>query len=346
MSKKVSIIGNGNWGTAVGRLLAINAAESNIFDNNVRMWGYHEVFEGRSLNSIINSEKTNPRYLPGVHLPENLTAVDDMCELADSDILVFALPHQYIDAINVLKGRLGKCGCIGVSLIKGFVATESGDIELVSTVIQRTLGIDVSVMMGANIASQVAQDAVSEGTLGYTDEEAADIIYRLFNCYTYRVTKIKDIYGVELSGTLKNIVSMAYGFAEGLGYSTNTRAAVFRNGLAEIRKFFKFFYPMATSESLFQSSGIGDLLVSCMCGRNYNCARTMAEKKMALEEAEKTMCFTKLQGPGTALAIYNYLKRLKRVEDFPVMSTVYRICYEHEAYDAILGCISPESVKE
>lgn len=345
MSKKVSVIGNGNWGTAMGRLLAINAAESNIFDNNVRMWGYREMFEGRTLNSIINSERVNPKYLPGVHLPENLTAVDDICSLADSDVLVFAVPHQYINAIEPLRGLI-KNKCIGVSLIKGFIATEADDIELVSTSIQKMLEIDVSVMMGANIASQVAQDMISEGTLAYTDDEAAETIYKLFNCYTYRVTKIKDIYGVELSGTLKNIVSLAYGFAEGLGYCTNTKVAVFRNGLAEIRKFFKFFYPMATSESLFQSSGIGDLLVSCMSGRNYNCGRLMAEKRMSLSDVEKTMETTKLQGPGTAAVVYNHLRRLKRVEDFPLMSTVYRICYENETCNAILSCISPDSIRD
>lgn len=345
MSKRVSVIGNGNWGTAVARLLAMNAAESSIFDNNVRMWGHHEMYEGRSLNVVINSKRENPRYLPGVHLPENLTAVDDICSLADSDVLVFVVPHQFVGVIEPLRG-LVKSSCIGVSLIKGFIGTENDDIELVSTLIQKMLGVEMTVVMGANIASQVAEDAVSEGTLGYMDEEAAEVVYRLFNCYTYRVTRIKDMYGVELSATLKNIVAIAYGFAEGLGYCTNTKVAVFRNGLAEIRKFFKFFYPMATSDSLFQSSGIGDLLVSCMSGRNYHCGKLMAEKRMVLDEVEKSMCATKLQGPGTACIVYNYLKRLKRVEDFPVMSTVYRICYERESFDAILSCISPECVRE
>ncbi|UYI27814.1 glycerol 3-phosphate dehydrogenase [Encephalitozoon cuniculi] len=345
MSKKVSIIGNGNWGTAMGRLLANNTVESTIFDKDVRIWGCREEYEGRFLNDIINSDRINPRYLPGVHLPENLKAVDDICSLADSDVLVFALPHQYMGAIEPLKG-LVKSSCIGVSLTKGFVSAEDGDIDLVSRLIHRILDINVSVVMGANIASQVAQDMISEGTLGYTDEDAADIVYKLFNSYAYRVTKIKDIYGVEISGTLKNIVSMAYGFAEGLGYCTNTKVAIFRNGFAEMRKFFKFFYPMATTESLFQSSGVGDLLVSCMSGRNFGCARLMAEKRMNLREAEESMCFTKLQGPGTALIVYNYLRRQKRVDEFPLMSTVYRICYENEAYDAILECISSESVEK
>lgn len=345
MSKKISIIGNGNWGTAIGRLLANNTIESSIFEKDVRMWGCSEEFEGRVLNDIINSDSINPKYLPGIHLPENLKAVDDIRTLGDSDVLVFALPHQYIEAIEPLKG-LVKNNCIGVSLTKGFIDAEDGDIDLVSRSIHRILDINVSVMMGANIADQVARDMISEGTLGYTDEDAADIVYKLFNSYTYRVTKIKDVYGVEISGTLKNVVSMAYGFAEGLGYCTNTKVAIFRNGFAEMRKFFKFFYPMATTESLFQSSGVGDLLVSCMSGRNFRCAKIMAEKRMDLKEAEETMRFTKLQGPTTALIVYNYLKRQKRIDEFPLMSTVYRICYEDEAYDSILECISFESIEK
>lgn len=345
MSKKVSIIGNGNWGTAIGRLLAINTMESSIFDKEVRMWGYHEEFEGKDLNSIINHTRTNPKYLPDIPLPENLKAVDDLCSLADSDVLVVALPHQYIKTIEPLRG-LVRSSCIGVSLTKGFIALEDGDIDLVSRVIHRILGINVSVVMGANIASQVALDAISEGTLGYTEEDAAEVVYKLFNSYTYRVTKIKDVYGVEISGTLKNIISMAYGFAEGLGYSSNTKVAVFRNGFVEMRKFFKFFYPMATTESLFQSSGVGDLLVSCMSGRNFACAKLMAEKRMSLKEASEAMCFAKLQGPSTALVVYSYLKRQKRIDEFPLMSTVYRICYEDEVYDAILECISSESIEK
>ncbi|KHN70576.1 glycerol 3 phosphate dehydrogenase [Ordospora colligata] len=345
MSKKVSIIGNGNWGTTIGRLIAINTMESSIFSNEVRMWGCHEEFEGRVLNEIINSDNINPKYLPGIHLPENLKAESDLYNLADSDILVFALPHQYIDVIAPLKG-LVKSSCIGVSLTKGFIGTEDGYIDLVSRVIHKMLDISVSVVMGANIANQVARDMISEATLGCIDDEAADVIYKLFNSYTYRVTRIKDVYGVEISGALKNVVAMAYGFAEGLGYCSNTKVAIFRSGLAEMRKFFKFFYPMATIESLFQSSGIGDLLVSCMEGRNYSCAKIMAEKRLKLNEAEGTMCYTKLQGPGTAFVVFNYLKKQNRVDDFPLMSTVYRICYEGNAYDAILECISSESIEK
>jgi glycerol-3-phosphate dehydrogenase (NAD+) len=344
MSKKVSIIGNGNWGTTIGRLLARNTAESNIFDSNVRMWGYPEKFDGRDLCSVINTDRVNPKYLPGVILPDNLTAVDDLLSLKDSDILVFALPHQFVASIDGLRGQLSQ-SCVGVTLTKGLIEVGDDDIELISSYLQRTLGISMSVLMGANIASEVAQDFIAEGTLAGC-EEAGGTLYKLFNCQTYRVTKVKDIYGVELSGTLKNIVAMAYGFAEGLGCATNTRVAVFRNGLAEIKKFFKYFYPMASSDTLFQSSGVADLLVSCMSGRNFKCAKEMAEKKMTLREVEETMTNTKLQGPGTAMVVHRYLKRLKRAEDFKLFSTVYKICFEGESYDAILSCISPESLLE
>jgi glycerol-3-phosphate dehydrogenase (NAD+) len=345
MSRKVSIIGNGNWGTTIGRLLARNTAESSIFDSNVRMWGYPEKYEDRDLCSIINTERTNPKYLRGVLLPDNLTAVDDLSSLKDSDILVFALPHRFVKTVDGLKGLLSS-SCIGVTLTKGVIEVNGDDIELISSYLQRTLGINMSVLMGANIASEVAQDAVAEGTLACGSEEAGEVLYKLFNCPSYRVTKVKDIYGVELSGTLKNIVAMAYGFSEGRGHPTNTRVAVFRNGLAEIKKFFKYFYPMASSDTLFQSSGVADLLVSCMSGRNFKCAKEMAEKEMTLSEAEKSMTNTQLQGPGTTLMIHKYLRRLKRVDDFKLFDTVYRICYEGEGYDAILSCISPESLSE
>jgi glycerol-3-phosphate dehydrogenase (NAD+) len=253
-----------------------------------------------------------------------------------ADILVFVVPHQFVKSvlktINVpLKG-------IGVSLIKGFLY-ENDEVVLISDYISKELNINMSVLMGANIADEVGKGCVSEGTLGYCCERSARVLMELFNCYSYRVSMVEDIPGVELCGSLKNIVSIGYGIGCGLGYSTNTTVALMRNGLREMVKFCKMFYPSVNVETFFESSGIADLVVSCISGRNYKCGYQMSKDKKSVEEVEGLMRGQKIQGSHTSKEIYSFLKARRLESEFPIFVTVYKICYEQELCDAILECI-------
>jgi len=118
--KKVAIIGSGNWGSAIARIVGVTTQENtDVFSTDVRMWVYEEEVEGGKLSEIINTRHENVKYLPGKKLPENVRAVTDLLKTCDdADILIFVVPHQFVHRIcDQLKGTLKK-GAIAISLIK------------------------------------------------------------------------------------------------------------------------------------------------------------------------------------------------------------------------------------
>merc|ERR1719436_1359731 len=143
--KKVCIVGSGNWGSAIAKLVGYNAARlPDRFEKNVNMWVFEEEVNGRKLTEIINTDHENVKYLPGVTLPSNVIAVPDLVEAArNADLLVFVIPHQFIArTVQTLKGNI-KTDAAAISLIKGINITENG-LGLNSDEIREGLGIDVS----------------------------------------------------------------------------------------------------------------------------------------------------------------------------------------------------------
>jgi len=130
--KKVAIIGSGNWGSAIAKIIGANVTKFPHFDNEVKMYVYEELIDGKKLSEIINSQHENVKYLPGHTLPNTVIAVTDAVETAkDADILVFVVPHAFVPRIcNSLKGKI-KSTAVGISLIKGFGETPNGGIELI-----------------------------------------------------------------------------------------------------------------------------------------------------------------------------------------------------------------------
>lgn len=153
-------------------------------------------------------------------------------------------------------------------MVKGLIEHDI-NFSLVSDYINEVWNCNTNVLMGANIATDVAKGLSgdirykAEGTLGYKCESDKDILYKILDCKMYKINSTKDIVGVELCGTLKNVVALGYGVSEGLGCSNNTKIAFLRNGLIEIEKFMKYFYPETKTQTLFESCGVADLMVSC-----------------------------------------------------------------------------------
>ena len=154
--KRVCIIGSGNFASAISLNIGRNVAEkSKLFHPDVKMWVYEEMYQGRKMTEIINTTHENPKYLSGVKLPENIEAVPDIVEAAgDADLLVFCLPHQVLaKSCEPLVGKIKSVEAI--SLIKGLdIKEDTKELRLISQSIKNQLGINVSVMMGANIANE------------------------------------------------------------------------------------------------------------------------------------------------------------------------------------------------
>lgn len=230
MSERVAIIGSGNWGSAIAKIVGFNAARyPDIFDREVRMYVYEEIVEGRKLSEIINTEHVNKKYLPNARLPENVVAVPDPAEAAkDATLLIFVLPHQFIvNTCKALKGSIGR-NAHAISMIKG-VDVSNRKVSIFADVIEASLGIPCAALSGANIANEVAADKFSETTVGYRPgQKSFALLYvMLFDTPTFRVGMVEDVAGVSLCGALKNVVAIGAGFCDGLGWGDNTKGACF-----------------------------------------------------------------------------------------------------------------------
>ncbi|KAF5139652.1 hypothetical protein G9O61_00g021890 [Vairimorpha ceranae] len=292
------------------------------------------------MDKLINEDHENKKYLPGIKLPDNLCYTSDIQLFSDIDIIIVALPHQFIDSLIKFKEYLKK-DIIVLSVVKGVIEYKVS-FTLVSDYINEIWGCSTNVLMGANIASDVAKGLLGnilykcEGTLGYHQEYDRDVLFRLLNCKYYKISCTKDVVGVELCGSLKNIIALGYGVTVGLGCSKNTSISFLRCGLGEIKKFLNFFFPATSSETLFQSCGIADLIVSCSMGRNYKFGKAKAEEDISLEDFEKKIGNQKIQGVGTANCIYNYLITKERKDDFPIIKMIWSIFCDNEECDKIL----------
>uniref|UniRef100_A0A0R3RIE3 Glycerol-3-phosphate dehydrogenase [NAD(+)] n=1 Tax=Elaeophora elaphi TaxID=1147741 RepID=A0A0R3RIE3_9BILA len=338
---KVTLVGSGNWGSTIALIIGRNAGRhSNDFDPEVRMWVHEEMINGRKLTEIINTQHENVKYLPGKKLSPNVTAIADLVTACvDSDILIFVIPHQFVENICMqLKGHL-KEGALAISLIKGFlIDKKEGVIRLVSEGIRELLNIDTAVLMGANIAKEVANDEFAEATIGCKgQEEKWPMLKKLFENDNFRINLTKDSSTVELCGVLKNIVACAAGFADGLGYGSSTKAAIIRLGLLEITVFVELFYHGSNIQTYFESCGIGDLVATCIAGRNRKICEAFVKTKKSIKELEREMLNGQsVQGPAAAEAVFVMLNKYNMIAKFPLFVAVYQICTEKLAPNLLI----------
>ncbi|KAF9355382.1 glycerol-3-phosphate dehydrogenase [Mortierella sp. AD094] len=328
-SEKVAIIGSGNWGSAVAKIIGRNVAKFNHFDTQVKMWVFEEKINGQNLTEIINTQHENVKYLPKIKLPENIIACPDLLETCrDATMLVFVVPHQFVTGIcKQLKGKIHP-HCKAISLIKGIDVNEDG-FRLITDMIQDSLNVRTCVLSGANIANEVAEERFCETTIGYRNRTDGELFKQIFHTPSFRVNIVEDVVGVELCGALKNIVAIGGGLVDGLKLGDNTKAAIIRIGLYEMRKFSKMFYKDVKDETFFESCGVADLITTCAGGRNRKVAEAHVTTGKSFDQLEKEMLNgQKLQGTSTAQDMYNILSKKNLCHEFPLMTVIYRICYE------------------
>jgi len=327
--KKVTIVGSGNWGSAIARIVGFNASvHTTEFDPKVLMWVYEEIVDGKKLSEAINTQHENIKYLPGKKLPENVVAETDLViSCKDADIMIFVVPHQHVPRIcEQLKGKV-KPSAVAISLIKGLSSITQTGIRLISDEIAETLGIEVAVLMGANLAPEVANNNFCEATIGSKNPANSAMLKKLFHTDNFRINVVKDAHTVELCGALKNVVACAAGFSDGLGFGDNTKAAIIRLGLMEITKYVEHFYPGSDLKIFFESCGIADIITTCYGGRNRKVCEAFVKGKKSLAEVEKELLNGQsAQGPSTAEDLYITLKAHNIAEKFPLFVTVHLIC--------------------
>lgn len=337
---RVGIVGSGSFGTAIANVLARGALKKAAFDDTVKVWIFDESVDvdgsAVMLSEYIKEKKENVKYLPNVELPENLLFIKDLKKVADtSDILIFVVPHQFIERIVQQLRNMSLKRKIACSLMKGTLfSEETSELVLISNYIERELGWSCSVAMGANIATEMHR-SVCEMTIG--SKEDGDVLKRLFDTPQIKTTVVKDKASVEMYGALKNIVAIGYGMAYGLNLSINTQVSIMRWGMLEMMRFVRIIDASADFGTILESCGVADLMVSCITGRNAKCGERMARENLTIEEIEKDMGGQKLQGTLCVYEVMMYLRKKNMEDDFPVFRTIYNICYGKAKCNEILS---------
>lgn len=338
--KSVCIVGSGNWGSAIAKIIGNNVKDSPTFEKEVRMYMYEENVDGRKLTEIVNTDHENTKYLPGVKLPENVVAIPDVAVACkDADILVFVLPHQFVrSTCEKMKDSIKK-GAVAVSLIKGFAITDHG-IKFISEIVTETIGCECAVMMGANLAGEVANEQFCESTIGSTNEATGNVLKKLFGTPYFRCTVVDDAKTVESCGALKNVVGIGAGIVDGLGFGDNTKAAVIRLGLMEMVKFCEVFVPGSKMETFFESCGVADLVATCHGGRNRMLGEAVVRSNKTIRELEKEILRGQsFQGPLVAKEIYEMFVQKNFVDRFPLFVAVHKICKREMQPQNFIDCL-------
>lgn len=277
---KVSVLGAGSWGTALSLLLCKNGHEVTLWsalEDEVRM---------------LCEKREHESKLPGVRLPEDMKITADLEDsLQDPDVAVLAVPSPFTRSTAHRMAPFVKKGQIIVNVAKG---VEEHTLMTLSEIISEEIPqADVCVLSGPSHAEEVGKGLPTTCVVSAEKRETAEYLQGIFMSPVFRVYTTPDILGVELAGALKNVIALAAGTADGLGYGDNTKAALITRGIAEISRLGTKMG--ARAETFYGLSGIGDLIVTCasvhsrnrkagyLMGKGYTMQEAMDEVKMVVE---------------------------------------------------------------
>ena len=326
MKTELIVLGDGGWGTTVAILLANK-------DYDITLWGvFPEYIE------LLKKERDNRKFLPGVKIPEKVKLTSDINSVKEDSIAVIAIPSKYLrETTAKFKGKIGKKV---ISLTKGI---ETKSLKRPSEVISEVLGNDkkIAVLSGPSISFEVARGLPATVVASSKNQGFAKEVQDIFITPGFRVYTSNDVVGVELGGALKNVIAIASGISDGMGFGINTKAALLTRGLAEI---IRLGVKMgARKETFFGLSGIGDLATTCMSAHSRN--RWLGEEigrgkklKEVLKETEMIV-----EGITTAKSAYE-LSRKFRVE-MPITEKIYQVLYENKKPKDAVGELMTRALK-
>ncbi|HEY1171834.1 MAG TPA: NAD(P)H-dependent glycerol-3-phosphate dehydrogenase [Verrucomicrobiae bacterium] len=306
---KITVLGAGAWGTALARLL--HQAEG----ADVTLWGHNP----QHLQDL-KTTRINTRYLPGVKLPTGLKLETDLAKaVKGSECLVVALPSK---AFRTVTKRLADYSGLVVSVTKG-IEYDTG--LTMCGILEQTMPKGVHVTLsGPSIAHEVARNIPSAVVVASPDKKAAKKVQQLFHRPYFRVYSSNDMLGVELGGALKNVIAIAAGVCDGLGFGDNSKAALITRSIVEISRL--GVACGAQAETFAGLSGLGDLTVTCFSKHSRN--RTFGERLGKGEEISQIL-FTGVhvaEGYPTACSAHQ-LAQKKGIEA-PLINEIYAMLYE------------------
>lgn len=310
---KAGILGAGSWGTALALLLYKNG-------HDVTVWS----IDPKEVEMLL-TEREHKSKLPGVKLPEEMCITNNLEEgMKDKDFLVLAVPSVFTRATARSMKPYIKPGQIVVDVAKGI---EESTLETLSEQIKEELPeADVAVLSGPSHAEEVGRGLPTTCVVGAKTEKTAEYLQNAFKNDVFRVYISPDILGIELGGSLKNVIALAAGMADGLGYGDNTKAALITRGIAEITR---LGVKMGGKAETFAGlTGIGDLIVTCASvhSRNRKAGYLMGQGKTMQEAMDEVQMV--VEGVYSAKAAMGLAKKYD--VSMPIIEQVNEILFENK----------------
>jgi len=314
-NSRIAVLGDGGWGSTLAVILSRKGFK-------VTLWGVFKDYVG-----YLNKKRINSKFLPGVKLPKDIEITYDLKKaLINKDLIVFAVPSQHMRSVlGKVKGAGYPRNAVYVSVTKGI---EIPTLKRMSEVIHGELGnIKLGVLSGPTIAHEVAFGVPTTAVVSSHDEAVRKYLQNIFMTDKFRIYANSDVVGVELGGSLKNVIAIACGISDGLGFGTNTKAGILSRGLAEMSRLGQV---MGANVSTFSGiSGLGDLVTTCISSYSRN--RFVGEqigKGKTLKQINNSMHMV-AEGVPTAKCAYKLA--LKYKVDMPITEEVYAVLYKNKA---------------
>lgn len=277
---RIGILGAGSWGTALAILLHDNG-------HDVTVWSIHE-----KEVEMLNTTRRHESKLPGIEIPEGILFTTDMKKtMSDKDVCVLAVPSPFIRSTCQKMKAYVRAGQIIVNVAKGI---EESTLYTLTDIIEEEMPYaDACVLSGPSHAEEVSRRLPTTCVVSARTRKTAEYLQSVFVSPVFRVYISPDMLGIELGGALKNVIALAAGTADGLGYGDNTKAALITRGIAEIARL--GIKMGGKPETFYGLTGIGDLIVTCasvhsrnrkagyLMGKGYTMQEAMDEVQMVVE---------------------------------------------------------------
>ncbi len=312
MYKKIAVLGSGSWGTALAILAARNGCQT-------LLWGHN-----REQMTLLAQDRENKRYLPGLPFPKNITVTSDLAEVAGfcNLILVSVPSHAFKDTLLRLKAYVSDDVQIAWAT-KGFNPDDGSLLhEVVAEIFSEQT--PAALLSGPSFAKEVAADLPTAITIASSQPNFANFLADILHSERFRTYTNSDLIGVEVGGAVKNVMAIAAGIADGLGFGANTRAALITRGLNEI---IRLGVKLGGKQETFMGlAGLGDLILTCTDNQSRN-----RRFGLALGQGKNPRTAIKEIGQeieGISAAKETFLLAQKYGIDMPITEQTYKVLYE------------------
>jgi glycerol-3-phosphate dehydrogenase (NAD(P)+) len=312
--KRIAVIGAGNWGTALGIVAARAGHEVHLWSHNL------------AVVESINSEHINPRYLPETQIPETVHATNNIVEaVGAAELVILAAPSHATRELLIAMSPALQAEMIIVSATKGIeIDTGKRISQLVAEVVPGEICPRFVSLSGPSFAKEVAERHPTAVVAASDDRDASRLVQAELSCDNLRIYTNDDVIGTELGGSVKNVMAIAAGMVAGLGFGSNSIAALITRGLAEMTRL--ALREGAKLETLMGLAGLGDLVLTCtgslsrnrFVGQELGRGRSPNDIAAGMNEVA--------EGVKTTLAVKKLAERIG--VDMPITNEVHAVLYE------------------